>query len=274
MGQVFTWDDIKSNRIPKIESFKYISGEMRKALYAASSVVSALEFGSVRRGDFNIRSDIDCVVLYETKGEIAAMGVMYQLCCLAKQHHVPINFTPCDTRLARTRLHHLGSSFIRHLRASIEAGGLIKGDLVGFLAETISAEDEIESYIRAKMYNMQESYAQMAAFSEERMASFLKKALESVTHVARKMLIYEGKLAGDSKKQVQGRYRQVMPPRLSKLLDEVLAADSWYTAELARQIRRPDQHQYRDVIKTLKQKIPLVVEFLRWNIIRLDRAAR
>jgi hypothetical protein len=202
------------------------------------------------------------------------MGTMYQMCCLAKTHAVPINFTPCDTRLAKTRLHHLGSSFIRHLQASINYGGLIKGDLIGALAGTISAEDEIESYIKTKMYNLQESYAQMAAFSEERMASFLKKALESATHVARKMLIYECKLAGDSKQEVQARYQEAMPANLAKLFDGLLVLDAWYTSELKRQLRRPDQHQYEGVLKALRLKLPLILEFLRWNIIRLDKAVR
>lgn len=274
MGQVFTWDSIRTGKIPRQESFHYVASDMREMLSDEPAVVSALLFGSVVRGDFNIRSDIDCVVIYETAQQEFAMETMHNIDRRASALHVPINFTPCDTVLAKTRLHHLGTSFITHLQASINAGGLIKGNLIDLLAPTIPATQEIESYIKMKMYSMQESLAQMMSFSEERRTAFLKKALEASTHVARKMLIYEGTLRGDSKKEVQERYRATMPANLAEQFDRLLSLDYSYSIDLDTQLEEPNQDKYEKVLSRLQKQLPKVLEFLRSNILRLDGARR
>lgn len=272
MGQVFTWDSVRTGKIPKQEDFHQVASDMREMLLNEPAVVSALLFGSVVRGDFNIRSDIDCVVIYETAHEKSAMEIMHDIGHRASVLHVPINFTPCDTVLARTRLHHLGSSFVWHLQKSIDVGGLIKGNLLSLLAPTIPVAQEIESYIKMKMYSMQESFAQMTSFSEERLVAFLKKTLEAPTHVARKMLMYENTLRGDSKKEVQECYRMTIPTRLAEQFEYLLDLDAWYSRELEFQSVCPNQEHYKDALSALKKELPCVLEFLRSNIIRLDGA--
>lgn len=274
MGQVFTWDSVRDGRIPKKESFHHVATILRETLSSKPSIVSALLFGSVVRGDFNVRSDIDCVVIYKTDEEARAMHAMHEVDQMAHALHVPINFTPCDTVLAETRLHHLGMSFIRHLQASIDAGGLIKGNLVDLIAPTIPAEQEIESYIKMKMYSMQESLAQMTSFSEERRVAFLKKALEASTHVARKMLIYEGTLRGDSKKEVWERYRETMPKSLADQFDHLLRLDSGYSTDLELQLEEPNQGKYEASLYQLREQLPKVLGFLRSNILRLNETRR
>lgn len=270
MGQVFTWDAIQAGRIPEKESFNFVAAALRETLAMESSVVSALLFGSVVRGDFNIRSDIDCVVIYETEEQEWAMGAMHEVSRLALGLHVPINFTPCDTVLAQTRLHHLGSSFVRHLQSSIDAGGLIKGNLVDLLAPTVPVAEEIESYIKHKMYSLQAAIAQIAFFSEAEVARLLRKALEAPMHVARKMLIYEGALGGDSKGEVRERYRETMPRSLSDPFDLLLRADFFYNIDLACHLEEPDQDKYAVVLGQLQQQLPRVLGFLRANILRLN----
>lgn len=274
MGQVFTWEAIRSGKIPQLESFHTVGNRLRTQLATEPSVASALLFGSVVRGDFNFRSDIDCLVLYKTEQEGVAMAVIHEIDREAHGLHVPINFTPCDTVLAHTHLHHLGSSFVRHLQASIDAGGLIKGDLVGSLAPTISPEEEIRSYIKMKMYKMQASFAQMSSFSEEQLASFLKKAFEAPMHVARKMLIYESTLGGDSKKEVQARYRDTMPSPMAALFNNLLALDAWYSSEVERQARRPNRQRYNETLALIMSELSGLLQFLRLNILRLNLTAR
>lgn len=272
MGQVFTWDSIQARRIPKLESFHRVAADLRETLSNEPAVVSALLFGSVVRGDFNIRSDIDCLVLYETSGQNSAMGAMHHVDRMAHSLYVPINYTPCDTVLANTRLHALGVAFVRHLQAAMDAGGLIKGNLVDLLAPTVSAEKEIESYISRKIYSLQAALAQMASFDEKELARFFRKAFEAPMHVARKMLIYEGALGGDSKKEVQARYREMMPTHLGEQFDYLLSVDSHYSRELGFQVEIQDQEQYSDALVSLQSELPRVLEFLRANILRLDNA--
>lgn len=274
MGQIFTWKDIKRSRVPKIDSFYVVAEMMKETLNKETSIVSALLFGSVVRGDFNIRSDIDCVVIYETENENDAVDTMHRIDIAAKRLFVPINFTPCDTVLAKTRLHRLGSSFLTHLEASMKQGGLIKGNLFELLASTISAREEIESYIAAKMFSIVESYAELKSLAQERYVSFLKKAYESPTHVARKMLMNNGKLRGDSKKEVQSQYRKVISNDLAAKFDYLLNCDWQYTQALKEQMRELNLETYLLIMRQLENELPKVLDFLRSNILLLNQAAR
>ncbi|MFI5260453.1 MAG: nucleotidyltransferase domain-containing protein [Candidatus Paceibacteria bacterium] len=270
MGQIFTWDAIQHGRIPNKKSFHHVAKELRSRLAGEDSIIAAALFGSVLRGDFTIRSDIDCAVIHDTDHERTAMGVMHKAIEMATALYVPINFTPCDVRLAETRYHHFGPSFQKHLESSMNAGGLIKGDLIDLLAPTVPVQEEIEWYIKMKMYNLQESLTQMPVYSEERMTLFLKKVLEAPMHVARKMLIYEGCLLGDSKSEVQEQYRDTFPTKLAQRFDDLLKLDHEYSTGLDHQMKSPDQEKYEQLLLRIKRELPHVLEFLRGNIVRLD----
>lgn len=273
MGQVFLWDSIYEGRVPKLESFQRVSSVLREAFSVEPAIVGALLFGSVVRGDFNVRSDVDCVVIYKTEQERWAREALHEVSRTARALHVPINFTPCDTVLAKTRLHHFGGSFVRHLQSSIDKGGLIKGDFTKMLSPpTISAWEEIESYVKMKMYQLQAGFVQSAFFNEKETVRLLRKALEAPTHVARKMLIYEGTLQGESKREVQARYRETMPLHFADEFDHLLDVDARYSLELDYQLRNPDLMQYAATLVELLSKLPKVLAFLRSNILRLDAA--
>lgn len=270
MGQVFTWEAIEEGRIPKPESFLRITRTLRATLVDQPAVVSALLFGSVVRVDFNVRSDVDCLVVYNTAEEEATKETLHEIGRTAHALHVPINFTPCDTVLAKTRLHHIGASFLQHLQASMDAGGMVKGRFINLFAPTVSTQQEIESYIKMKMYSIQESFMEMPTYSDERMARFLKKALEAPTHVARKMLIYESVLDGDSKQEVQARYQETMPTGLVNQLNILFRLDAWYTRELENQIKSRDKANYAMVLEHLCLELPRVLAFLRSSILHLN----
>lgn len=272
MGKVFTFEEIEEGRVPRPENFNLVASRLREELLYESSVVCALLFGSVVRGDSTIRSDVDCVVVYDVQKEKSAVRVMHRLNRFANTLHIPINYTPCDTAVARTYLHALGKAFVQHLQAAIDAGGIIKGNLVDILAPTMSATQEVESYISRKMFSLMESYAEMSTYSEERLFAFLKKALEAPMHVARKMLIYEGTMQGDSKREVQEQYKVTMPMRLVKQFEGLQLGDSLYTKELKHQIKHPNEVEYKNELLALRMQLPYVLEFIRGNIQYLDAA--
>ena len=68
MGRVFSWQEINSGQIPDLSSFDSVGNLLREELTACPAVLGALICGSFLRGDHNLRSDIDCVVLYEWRG--------------------------------------------------------------------------------------------------------------------------------------------------------------------------------------------------------------
>ncbi len=272
MGQIFPWGAICEKKVPAIESFTNVKQKLIEALTAEPSIVCGLLFGSVIRGDFNIRSDVDCVVIYEKEQQKKALAALHRVGRVAFALHVPIEYTTCDTTVAKTHLHHFGPAFVRHLQSAIEDGGLVKGGFAGLLAPSVSEKIEIESYVRNKMGSLGDAFSDSVAFSDERMAAFLKKAFEAPMHIARKVLIYEETIRGDSKKDVQMRYRETVSQRLSKLFDYLIAVDAWYTKELVKHLEGPDKTAYTILLRTLEGEIVNVLEFLRLNIARFNGA--
>ena len=154
----------------------------------------------------------------------------------------------------------------------MDIGGLIKGNFVDLLAPTIPVVQEVESYIKMKMYGLQTALTQMAFFSEAELVRFFRKALEAPTHVARKMLIYKDALGGDSKREVQERYRETMPAVLSKRFDYLLSLDRSYSMDLEIQMEEPNQEKYRKTLDQLQKQLPKVLAFLRANILVINDA--
>lgn len=274
MGQVFTWDAVLRGQVPSQESFRETIETLHRELQYEFSIRGALLCGSMARGDHTVRSDIDCFIVYDTAQENLAFEYMQKATAAAAEKHVPLCFIPCDTALARTRMHHVGGSFLRHLQKSIDAGGLLKGDPLAPIVSSIPEHDELESYLRVKMYNLQESWAQVHTFSEERTAAYLKKLLEAPMHVARKTLAHAGPLEEDSKGYIRARYAQVMPVRMSDMLGKLVQADIGYTQALERHLAAPCEAQYAEMLHRLLRCTRDVLDFVRSNLAYVAAAAR
>ena len=276
MGQVFTWEDVARGRVPYPEDIQEVVHLVRRRLADEPGVKFATLFGSVVRGDFDIRSDIDCLMVFENAHEAQVRKVTNALSTFARELYVPINFTPCDVAMAQTRFHHLGTAFIRHVSGTMRVGGLIKGEsFLEVLAPTVPVDQEIESYLKMKLYTMMECLASDSVFSEEQQVRFFKKGLEAVTHTARKVLLYEDLLVGDSKQEVRMRYREVMPQNLSDMLDALIMLDHLYTEELYDQLDDGlNEAKYRAVLSLLSLGMPSIAEFIRLNILHISAQTR
>jgi predicted nucleotidyltransferase len=266
MGQVFTWDAVRRGHVPQLESFDRVIDSLRREITTVPSIVGAIVCGSVTRGDHTVRSDIDCFVLYDHRHDRAVFSYMQEASDHAAAQHVPLNFIPCDTLLAETRMHHIGISFAQHLQKSIDAGGLLKGNPLALITPSIHVRDELESYMRKKMHTLQENWSQISTFSEERVASYLRKLLEAPLHIARKVLAHREPLSLDSKAYIRKRYRSSMPVDLVSRLDYLIAADEWYTDELYKALAHPNRHAYRSVLTKLVDLSPRVLRFVRSNL--------
>lgn len=266
MGQVFTWEAVRQGHIPQLDSFTEVVDTLRKEIAGEPSIIGALVCGSVIRGDHTIRSDIDCFVVYDHEQEYEAFRYMQQATSRAAQLHVPLGFIPCDMLLAGTRMHHVGISFRRHLEKSIDAGGLLKGDPLKYFTHSLLVEDELESYLRVKMYNLQEAWGQIDTFSEERVVAYLRKLLEAPLHVARKTLAHREPLPVDSKVYIRQHYRLTMPEEMATQLDFLIDMDAWYSHELVSAIRTLDEESYRSTIEHLRTASGRVLAFVRSNL--------
>lgn len=272
MGQVFTVNDICCGRIPRLGDFPLVIQEVREAVMMEDSIVGALVCGSIIRGDHTIRSDIDLFVLYDEKRQHDAFRFMQMAALTAARRHIPLTCIPCDTLLAKTGMHHCGSSFLCHLQRSVAAGGLLKGDPLKEFADSLPEKEDLKSYLRVKMYTLQESWGVSLTFSGERLAVYLKKLLEAPMHIARKTLAYQGVLGDDSKTYIRSRYRQVMPRTMSDRLEQLIALDTQYTNELITQSNHPDKRTYQRILKSILLESGEVLEFVRANLLFVEAA--
>lgn len=272
MGKVFTWDALAKGHVPTQEGFMAAHQLFRRAVEDENSIRTALAFGSVVRRDSNCRSDLDCLVLYEAHLEHQAMLAMQWIDRMAfNEHHVCVNYTPCDLQLATTRLHHLGPAFLRHLQAAIEQGGMVKGHL-DLVAKTVPEKAEIESYVRAKIFKLQQARSKWATKSAEERAVTCQKYLEAVMHIARKLLIYMGYMSGDSKREVVEAFTYWMPSSLTRKFKVALSVDARYTTEVELQLCKPNAQRYVHVQSRLIYQIEtIIMDFLRECALHLNK---
>lgn len=274
MGQVFTWDTVRHGRVPLLVSFTEVVAALRQEIIEVPSILSALVCGSVIRGDHTVRSDIDCLVVYDHGREDEAFRYMQKATSYAAAKHVPLGFIPCDLLLAGTRMHHVGTSFRQHLEKSVEVGGLLKGDPLAHFANSSPVQEELESYMRVKMYSLQEAWSQVDTFSDERAAAYLRKLLEAPLHIARKTLAYREQLAADSKVYILQRYAETMPPEMANQLELLTTIDKWYTQELLAAVNAPEEGSYRTILQFLRAMSGEVLKFIRSNLAYVAATAR
>jgi predicted nucleotidyltransferase len=269
MGKVFTWNEIEQGAVPKLEHFTYVVEQLQRELAVTSSIETAVICGSVVRGDHNRRSDIDCVVIYDPMKERGAFANMQRLSALAAKWAVPLTFVPCCGAVAISRMHHLGPSFFAHIARSAQAGGVIKG-WPPTLRQDMSKDAELESYLRVKLYSLQEQCAEFPAKTHEQQAHTLKKMLEAPLHVARKTLARISTLKGDSKASIRTQYAEEMPQKHADRLEDLLLLDAEYTRALEEQLKTPDKLEYDALFNYLAEHMVEVIAFVKLNALHID----
>lgn len=270
MGKVFTVEDVMENRIPELNNFRLVRDHMRRVLFADQSIDTAVIFGSVLTGTFDIRSDIDCFVAYHVEKQSDAMQTLQQLHEFGDSLLVPVNFVPADYTILATKMHLFGPLFRDNLHNAVGSGGLIKGSLDGLFDESVGPGEELEEYVRAKMYTLQESVTEIASASEEKKMRTLKKSLEAPMHVARKMLGARESICYGSKTEVLSGYARCAPRCLASQLSRLVDVDRAYTNEIKEQQKFPNEKKYLAKLADLEGRIPQTLEFIRGNILWLS----
>lgn len=272
MGRVFSWCKVADKRVPQLEAFDLVYAGLKERILTQPSIVAAIACGSVVRGDHTIRSDLDVAVIYDHHQAEDAFSWMRTEHARAERVDVPLSFLPCDTSIVRTRMHHLGGSFVRHLQKSVEHGGNVKGDIFPMIAPSQSEREELDAYLRMKLYKLQSLYVEAPDFDEEREARFLQKVIEAPLHVARKVLAHRNWMHGDSKAAVLTHYSAAMPDELSSQLGHFVRMDEWYTVFLRDQVERSDRDSYIHALFTLRKLPASVIEFVRQNLVYIAKA--
>lgn len=285
MGTVFSWPDICDHNVPEVSDFRIVLAQVREALRREPAIWSATAFGSVVRGDFNRRSDLDVAIIYDAEHPEQALALLERLAREAALKHVPLHFVPCSHRLASSTMHFFGPMFVDHLQRAADSGGhLTYTDGTNGQRSYVDnwftphprdrirhygmdAREEIMGYLRHKLHKLVTGLAHYGALPEADQMRFLTKVLEAPMNTARKVLAFQGGLNGDdSKATVLCVYGKTAHSAHDKrLLKTAVALDGRYSDELERQLVHPNARKYQKRLQAILDIAPDVISFVKNN---------
>lgn len=270
MGRVFTFEEIKQGWIPATMDFKEMRTILEAGLAANAAIIGAVICGSCVRGDYNTRSDLDCVVLYRQEDRNKAVNLFQGLEMEAAGRYVPLELIPLDDKLAGTPDHHLSPIFLEHLRLSARLGGVIKENPLELISPNpLSFREDTRLYLVNKVRKLEKGSANLPVLSTEKQCLFLQKALELPVYVARKIVQCKGHdlTGGDSKGEVLKAYVKTRFTPAIELLEELVSLDRRYSEALDQQIMEaPDQASYGKILREIEEAVPKVLQFARLNL--------
>ena len=274
MGKVFSWDDIVKGRIPKLSSFNKVKEEIAKKLSECGGVIGAIFCGSVVRGDHNIRSDFDCLVLYNGKERQGIIELLQGLSLFAEGLNIPVEFIPVDNRLVETMMHPIEYSFSLHLQWSAKNGGVIKKNPVPFLhLDSSVMTAELVEYIRRKHSKLSKTWSKLPSLGPDQRFTFYQKVLDAPVYIARKILRWRGvDITFDDSRRAIAELFSVSrnDAGVGELFAELIACDREYTDGLMQHIRSHNKEKYVQLLQEVERAIPKVLDFIQINILEIS----
>lgn len=272
MGKVFSWDELVKGQTPKLESFGLVRNKIALELEKCPAIVGAVTCGSVLRGDHSIRSDFDCLVVYDGKSLSQLVELLQGLNNFSKQLYVPVEFIPLDIRLARCPP--IEYSFGLHLEWAARNGGCIKKNPIPMLTlDESDLEHEIRYYVRLKLSKLTKRWIKYPDSTPDERFRFLQKVLEAPVYIARKIIRWRriDISFDDSKRAIKRIFSEhFSESEFLRLFNEVVGGDTVYTEKLLQQFGNPDEAQYAEALAKIERVVPNVLEFLRLSTILVN----
>lgn len=273
MGRVFTAKAMKANKVPHRDAFLSTAEIIRQGLGESPHVLAALIHGSFQRGDYNERSDIDVVLVYEYRYHQHVVALQEHLQKVGLARCVPIRIILTDRESATRGDHTFFPMYHEHLRASAALGGIVKCDPNNFICPMrMTYRAEVHGYLTRKANAFDQLTESLPGATPEDVARGLGKVLSFPTHAARKMLQYlkpDYLIESDSQRAVRGLYPSLGIDEAQEVFTRLTALDRMYSEELVDQLNHPDPASYRLVLKELLSAIELARRFARLNLIAL-----
>jgi len=242
-----------------------------RTLASCGEVIGAVICGSVLRNDFDLRSDFDCLVVYRPEDHEKISLLLQRIVITAREKYIPLKLIPIDSQIARTPLSHIGPLFIDHLQWAAENGGAIKKNPLKLFAsghKTLS--EDIEGYFRDKLRRIGEGLVELPAMNDLEMYLFLQKTLEAPLRIARAYLEWRGiAIPSGLKREIAEQYVKNANNQRVEQFKKLVAADQEYSADLARQVKKPDQASYERTIEKIKKITWQTFDFIRLNALSL-----
>lgn len=270
MGRIFSYEEITANQVPTARDFAAGRQDIIETVSSCEDILGAIMCGSIIHGTSNARSDIDVAFFYHETPAVAT--AMKGLRARSLRRNLDLSLIPIEAEMAQTNFHAITASFRQHLEMMAAAGGLVKQDFTGRIKPWQSERDDLTAYLSHKWryFNKRLNKIDFMDPGSPKRLETVQKALELGPHIARKMLSLWGvEMVSDSKADVIAAYCSLAPRGLSEQIVSLARIDQWYTAELERQLRRPDRPKYLEVLRQLGIAPPAAYGFLRANIMLL-----
>lgn len=205
--------------------------------------------------------------MYESGKTAEVVNLLQNLSMQAYRLHVPIEFIPVDTAMAKAGKHRLNRSFFEHLQWSIRNDGLIKENPLNCVkVAEISMAEDVSEYIRYKLEKFEKDIISFNIMDEVAKCGVLKKLLETPLHVVRKMI----RLRGDAetanragKKELMEHFAKIASLQILSELHLIVGADITYSKELESQLLNPNEENYRLMLHRINCLGFSVLNFLR-----------
>lgn len=273
MTRVFTWDELRTDAIPRPEAFTHIGNQLRRDLVAEPAVLGALLYGSFLRGDYDERSDIDALLIYRPGERETIVQLQQHLRSAAAGRFVPLRVIAVDSEMAERGDHSFYPMYHAHLCGAACAGGVIKGDPLPYIAPIrITYIEEVHSYLVRKCGSFDRALESLAVMSDAELAVVLGKALSFPIHAARKMLqcLTPGlDMTDDSKAVIRARYQSLGIPGSVDAFHELLGMERMYVEALAELRAIPNINRHVALMNRMKLAIMLAYQFARINLLAL-----
>lgn len=260
MGKVFMWEEVEHGMIPILGSFERVVVEIKSRL-DDSPLIGGVICGSVNYGHHNVRSDIDCLVLYPEEAKPEMVEVLLGLTEFADGLCVPVDFIQITPELATTNMQGISPSMVQHIQRSASNGGLIKANPFEHMnLRELDNRAEAINWTRQKVRMLDEGAVRR--YSDQKEADFLQKLLEAPIHGTRKLLLATGGFDDDSKLAVMGLSEERFP-ELALPLGCLVMLDMAYTEAVKIDLEFQEEEDYREVLAAIRAEGETVSRYLK-----------
>jgi predicted nucleotidyltransferase len=275
LGRIFSWEEIIEGKVPTRQDFQMVKKVVREKLINNKKVIGALFIGSILRGDFNERSDVDVLVLH--RGDV--FPDLRELVSLAKKKFVPLQIIPVEIEMARLGIHTLSEgNFIEHLKWAARNSGIIKENPLKFIKiEKIEPKTVLMTTFGVISKAVAKSICELSLYEGEKKMILLGKLLEAPMHIVTQIIWYKRKENPEvvKKKVIESYCETVRDEKAIRLLWEIISVEEEYSKTLKRILRRknkkPYEAEYKLILRKIEEIAPQIFEFIKTNILIFGR---
>lgn len=262
--RVFTWEDIVTGKVPKLENFPLVAEYIKESLKACAGIHGAVLCGSFLGGKHSLASDIDCFLVYDRRDVDLVMETLNRVSQFADSFSVPIEFITVNDEFAVTPFNSIGPLFRGHIEWAVRNSGVIKGDPLSMLGKNErDIVDDLVQYLTYRISWLEKNIAKYSTLSPEKQARVLSKVLDPY-HVARKIVQTMSSDMGHGLKEslIESYERSIESKYLKNFFMLLHKEAVAYSEMLEYFVQNPSYSQYHRFLMKLEALMPSALAYL------------